>query len=352
MVSKANNIQWLDSLRTLALLGVIIIHISSPLVNMTYGKNMPYWWIGNVVDSAVRFAVPLFLMLSGATLLGKKYNLNEFYKRRFSRVLIPFLFWMVVYWIYRWVMLMPNQQPRELHGIVQWATGLFLTEGISKHFWYIYMILIIYLFVPFMGKGLRKLNMQVISNLILLWVVTTFALKSVPLNMYGWSGEYGSKLLGCFLYSGYLVLGYYLSKLPILSKRIRITAAGIFIMSVLVSAVTTYFFSKNAHKLDLSMYNYLSVNTIIQSIAVFMCIKDTRFKNKHTTGINHSISNYSYGIYLVHIMVIGVLFRNGIYWNFTYPLFSLPAIVIITLITSFGIIYILRKIPLGKYVAG
>lgn len=352
MVSKTNNIQWLDSLRTLALLGVITIHISSPLVNMTWSKNMPYWWIGNIVDSAVRFAVPLFLMLSGATLLGKEYSLGEFYKRRFSRVLIPFLFWMVVYWIYRWAMLMPKQQPFDFHCIIQWATGLFLKEGISKHFWYVYMIVFIYLFVPFLGKGLRKLNMPVISNLLLLWVVITFALKSVPLNMYGWYGEYGSKLLGYFLYSGYLFLGYYLFKLPVNSAKVRFSTAVIFLISVLVSAVTTYFFSLKAHKLDLSMYSYLSVNTIIQSIAVFMCIKDVSFKNKYTTGINRSISNYSYGIYLVHILVIGVLFRNGIYWNFTYPVISLPLMVVLVLICSFGIIFVLRKMPGGKYISG
>src|ERR1035437_9251813 len=169
MDSKTTNIQYLDTLRALAILGVIIIHISSPLVNMTYGKNMPFWWIGNVVDSAVRFAVPLFLMLSGATLLGKEYKLSEFYKKRFLRVLVPFLFWIMVYWVYRWIILSSKTQPHDFNSILKWATGLFLKEGVSKHFWYIYMIVFIYLFVPFMGKGLRKLDLNVISNLLLLW---------------------------------------------------------------------------------------------------------------------------------------------------------------------------------------
>ena len=101
MNSNISKIEWLDTLRTLATLGVIIIHISSPLVNMEYNKNMSFWWIGNVVDSAVRYAVPLFLMLSGATLLDKEFQLWDFYKRRFSRVLVPFLFWIIAYSIYR-----------------------------------------------------------------------------------------------------------------------------------------------------------------------------------------------------------------------------------------------------------
>ena len=319
---------------------------------MAYGKNMPYWWVGNVVDSAVRFAVPVFLMLSGATLLVKEYKLGEFYKRRFARVLIPFLFWMVVYWVYRWAMLKAWQQPHEPLAILTWAVKLFLKEGISKHFWYVYMIVFIYLFVPFLGKGLRKLNLSALSNILLLWVVLTFAFKSVPLNMYGWSEGFGSKLLGYFLYIGYLVLGYYLAQIPVSSQKIRFPVVVIYLLTVIVSAVTTYFFSQKAHRIDLSMYSYLSVNTIIQSIAFFMSIKDNEVKNRYLSFVQSTISSYSYGIYLVHIMIIGILFQNGIYWNLTNPLFSLPLLAIGVLVCSFMIIFVLRKIPGGKYISG
>ena len=352
MTAKTNNIQYLDILRTLAMLGVIIIHVSSPLVNMTYGKNMPYWWIGNVADSAVRFAVPLFLMLSGATLLGKEYNLGEFYRRRFMRVLVPFLFWIVVYWVYRWCMLLPKLQPHGFNDIMQWGTNLFLKEGVSKHFWYIYMILFLYLFIPFLGKVLRKITMPAISNLLLLWAVLAFLCRSMPLNIYTWGGDYTSKLLGYALFSGYLVLGYYLSRLPVSGFKTRLLFALVFLVSIAVSAVVTYFFSLKAHKLVLSIYSYLSINSLIQSIAIFMWMKDVSIKNKYISGINSAISNYSYGIYLVHILVIGILFNNGIYWSFAHPLLSLPLLTDMVLVCSFAIIYMLRKIPGGKYIAG
>jgi surface polysaccharide O-acyltransferase-like enzyme len=352
VADKTNNIQYLDTLRALAILGVIIIHISSPLVNMTYGKNMPYWWIGNVVDSAVRFAVPLFLMLSGATMLGKDYKTGEYYWKRIIRVLVPFLFWIAVYWIYRWITLLPKQQPHDFQTILSWAGNLFLKEGVSKHFWYIYMILVIYLFVPFMGKGFRKLNSKMMLNLLLFWVVLTFVCKSIPLNMYSWAGDYGSKLLAYLLYSGYLVLGYYLSELPFTSQKICHSAAVIFLFTVIISGIFTYIFSKHSHKPDLTMYSYLSINTIIQTIAIFMWVKNFSIKNKYIFSVQSTISNYSYGIYLVHIMIIGILFQYGIYWSFANPLISLPLLTGIVLVCSFGIIYLLRKIPFGKLVAG
>ena len=352
MAGKNSNIQWLDTLRSLAILGVIVIHISSPAVNMNWNKNLEFWWIGNLFDCAVRFAVPLFLMLSGATLLTKEYNLVDFYKRRFSRVLIPFLFWIVVYWIYRWSTLTAKLQPHEFRAILNWAANLFLQEGVSKHFWYIYMIVFIYLIVPFAGKWLRKLNVTAVSNLLLLWVVLTFLLKSTPMNMYSWSGNYGSKFLGYFLYSGYLILGYYLMKLRTNFPKIRLFAAITFILTLTFSTVFTYYLSSKSQKLNLTMYNYLSVNTIIQTISVFILFKDLIIKNKIISWITRTISDYSYGIYLVHIIVISLFFDRGIYWKFTYPLISIPALTLAVLVCSFAIIFILRKIPFLKHISG
>ena len=352
MNSKSGNIPWLDTLRALATLGVILIHVSTPVVKMSYGTHMEFWWIGNILDSAVRFAVPLFLMLSGATLLTKEYQLGDFYKRRLLRVFVPFVFWIIVYWIYRWWVLLPATQPKSFAGILQWGIDLFLKEGVSKHFWYIYMILVLYLFVPFLGRWLRNITMKWVLNILLVWVVLAFVCRAVPVNLYSWSGNYLSKLFGYFLYSGYLVLGYYLIKLQPPTWKVRPVAAIIFIITLLVSAVGTYLLSKQSAKLDQSLYGYLSINTIIQSVAIFMWIKDVEPRNKYLSLFWNTMSNYSYGIYLSHILVIGILFNNGIFWTMAHPLVSLPCITALTLICSFGIIFVLRKIPGGKYISG
>ncbi|MEI8084626.1 MAG: acyltransferase [Paludibacter sp.] len=347
-----NNIQWLDSLRSFATIGVIIIHVSSPLVNMSYGKNMDFWWIGNVVDSITRYSVPLFLMLSGATLLNKEYGIIEFYRKRVSRVLVPFLFWMLAYWVFRWAMLSFKQQPRSFEAILQWGIELFLKEGISKHLWYIYMILFIYLYVPFLGKILRKLSNSHILLMLLGWVIFSFICKSMSINQYGWSNGFGDKLLGYFLHTGYLVFGFYLSNLNFKPNNVKVYSVITFFLCAITTAILTYISSQNAHKLDLSYYGYFTPIAILQCSAIFLCVKDITVRNKFVLWLQNTISNYSYGIYLVHIMVIGIFFRYGIFWTMTHPLISLPLVSILTLITSCGIIFVLRKIPFGKYVAG
>ncbi|MBP1675948.1 MAG: acyltransferase 3 [Bacteroidetes bacterium] len=350
MSNGGDKIQYLDTLRAMAAVGVVVIHLTSALLNMTWIKNMPYWWVGNVVESLVRFSVPVFLMLSGATMLGREYVLKDYYKRRLLRVLVPFVFWMLAYWVFRWLMLKPAVRPSDFTGIMGWAVDLFLNEGISKHFWYVYMILFIYLFLPFVGKYLRRVNKRYLLVAIALWVVALFFVQKIPFNTYRWTGDYGSKLLCYLTYSGYLLLGYFLTTIDTQRYKIRPVSVAVFACTVLVAAVGTRLLS--GPKMNLSLYGNLTLNTILQSVSLFLLLKDTVITNSHVQKIVNTLSAYSYGIYLVHIMVIGVLFHYGIYWSFAHPVVSIPVLTVGVTTLSFGIIYLIRKIPGGRYVAG
>jgi surface polysaccharide O-acyltransferase-like enzyme len=345
------NIQYLDTLRAFATLGVITIHVTTPVLKMMYGGNMEYWWIGNSIDSTVRFVIAMFLMLSGATMLGKEYKLSEFYKKRMMRVLVPFLFWLVVYWIYRWSILTPKIQPKEFHSIIQWAINLFVNEGVSKHFWYIYMILVLYLFVPFLGKFIRKLHNSTVLIVLLGWILLNILFSHQIIQTSNWTYIL-LKTKDYFLYSGYLVVGYYLRNISFQTKKYRLLNIEIFLLTVIFSASATYFSSKNLHKLDMSFYGSLTLNTMFQSVALFLLVKDSTINNRISRRVINTISDYSYGIYLVHIMIISILYNHGIFWTMAYPLVSLPAIIILTLICSYMIIFVLRKIPKGKYISG
>ncbi|NLO72198.1 MAG: acyltransferase family protein [Porphyromonadaceae bacterium] len=353
MIESKNRIEWIDSLRVAAILAVITIHISSPIVKDMFDKNMTYWWIGNVLDSAVRFGVPLFLMISGALLLSRKYDLKDFYTKRIIRVLLPFLFYMIVYWIFRWSNLSPEAQSRTFNETVQWAAALFLKEGISPHFWFVYLILFLYIFTPMVGAFVRKLKPEMIVFLLAAWVLIGSISQGFPVNMYTWAGaDVFKKLYIYLLYMGYMVLGYYFYNIFYVSKNIRLTAAVLYLITVVVSALVVYFTSHTKGKLDLAFYSYLNLNTIIQTAAVFISMKHTKIRNKHIQKVTFLISDYSYGIYLIHVLVLGVLFNRGISWTMAHPLISLPVLLVLTLLVSMMIIFIIRKIPFGKWISG
>ncbi len=349
--NPSKNIQYFDTLRVIATLAVILIHVATPVVNMNFGRNTGFWIIGVVLDNLVRFAVPLFLVLSGATLLTKQFTLIDFYKKRMSRVLIPLLFWLPAYWLFRWFMLREWERPLGFDAIVRWGTDLFVREGVSVHLWFVYMILLLYLFMPFISKILKSASRKSIVVFLVLWL----ALNHLQLFGVFNTGSFSllfQKLYGYMLYIGYLVLGYYLQTLKSNCKLPMVSAFTLYLSTVVFASLVTYYLSVPSGKQTLTAMNTFTLNTFLQVIAVYFLLKNIEFKNKYLVLFIQMMSNYSFGIYLVHIMVISLFYRIGIFWTMTHPLISVPLVVILTLITSFIVIFLLRKIPFMARFAG
>jgi surface polysaccharide O-acyltransferase-like enzyme len=159
-------------------------------------------------------------------------------------------------------------------------------------------------------------------------------------------------LYGYALYAGYLVLGYYLHTSTVKINRQRLVAAIIFFITVVIACVATYFISKSNGKQTLTIMGSFTLNSFTQTIAIYYLLKDYEVKNKIANHIINLLSNYSFGIYLVHIMVISLFFRIGIFWTMAYPIISVPLVVLLTLLTSTIVIFLLRKIPFMARFAG
>src|ERR1039457_3873496 len=140
--AKPQNIDWINNLRLIALYAVIILHCSSPLL-MQYGKvPLADWWTADFLNATVRFAVPVFVMITGALLLHREYEIGDFLKKRLTRVVVPFLFWSLVYIWYSWY----NEE-------ITFGTNIkqvlhLLKYGSSYHLWYVYMLIGLYFFIP------------------------------------------------------------------------------------------------------------------------------------------------------------------------------------------------------------
>ena len=81
--TPSKRIFYYDVLRALAIIGIVFCHVSV----------CPNLYISVFFDCFRDFSIPIFVMLSGALLLGKKDTLIKFFKKRLSRLFIPFLFW-------------------------------------------------------------------------------------------------------------------------------------------------------------------------------------------------------------------------------------------------------------------
>lgn len=93
-----NRILYFDILNIFACICVVYMHCT---YNAVITDGAP-WVVSRIVTCVAKPAVPIFVALSGANLLNyrNKYDTKTFFKKRFSRILIPFVAWSVVYFIF------------------------------------------------------------------------------------------------------------------------------------------------------------------------------------------------------------------------------------------------------------
>ena len=87
---------YLDCLRILASLAVIMIHIQGAHWYTTEITTVE-WHTMNLFDSMVRWAAPLFAMISGALFLSKSQRIQKILGKNVLRILTAFLFWSLFY---------------------------------------------------------------------------------------------------------------------------------------------------------------------------------------------------------------------------------------------------------------
>ncbi len=86
----------LTKLRAIACIMVVLLHCAA----LDFYAFSSKWSAVVFYDSITRVAVPLFFMLSGATLLAKQEPLITFLKKRFIRIIPALVFWTIFYLIY------------------------------------------------------------------------------------------------------------------------------------------------------------------------------------------------------------------------------------------------------------
>ena len=339
--------EWISNLRVLATVCVVLLHVASSALYKYNQVPNSHWWIGNVYDSFVRFSVPLFLMITGTLLLSKQYVYPIFLKRKVLRIFLPFVFWTTIYIVYNFI------EPPQFNGKLasqsnfEWILQQ-AKDGSSYHLWYMYMLLGIYISIPFFAKIIAKVRKLYLGLFLVIWVLfISFSTSYTSNSNFEWNLWY---YLG---YLGYVVLGYYLSIINTKSKRIVAIAVVTFFIGLFITVYGTYYYTDKIGLFYKNYYSYLIPNVLLMAASVYVLLKNVDIKlNGVLKSARNIIDKHSYGIYLSHIFVLNYLIMYGIDWDLIHPLIGIPLTTIITLILSVAIVYLISKIPLGKYISG
>lgn len=336
-----NNIIWIDNLRAVSAIGIILLHVAARMSHHYGSIPDKSWWISNFYINIARFGVPVFVMMTGLLSLGKQYTFKHFTKK-LSRILIPFLFWSLIYIFFKILGIHYKDHVDLGFRFVIDYTYLELVSGASYHMWYIYMIIRIYLLYPIINQWIldsnpkQQLYFIVVCFLIFLIFYTFFS--TVYLVNY-------IKLYSEFL--GYLVLGYYLvrRKYEYSVKYYVYVCLTIYLLSYFGICFDTYITSK-MNNFYIEQYKPWD---LFQALSVFLLFFLVPIFNKKSNILSF-ISEYSYGIYLIHVLVMALVEQFGLSAYSFNPLFSIPITTLCTLLISIIILYTLDKLPLGKYI--
>lgn len=336
-----------DLIRTFAIVLVILLHASIEPVPAVVLPNsssaLIQWWSVNLYDSFARPCVPLFVMLSGALLLQPskvEEPLGVFFKKRVSRIALPFLFWMGVYFVWN---IFVNNQPLNSQTIIEGVLG-----GPYVHFWFFYMLIGLYLVTPLVRIFVAHSSRRLMRYFFVLWIVGA---AIVPLLNLLLGHNLNNNVFLITGYIGYFLLGFYLLNTRVQRKLLLFgvfvgfawTALGTYWVTATVGGSTQFFF-----------YDYFSLGVILSSTALFMLLSSVQYSKiqrrfPKLDRLIHYVSINSLGIYLFHFMVLETL-ENG-YLGFRIslatlnPIIEIPLLTAVTLAICLLVLYPLKKIP-------
>lgn len=337
---------YLDILRIVATFAVIMLHVAAQNWDMV-PVNTSAWRSFNFYDAIVRWAVPVFVMMSGVLMLGSERSLSQIFQKNILRIVVAFCAWSAFYTLLRQF----TEGGTALHFISRFLRG-------EYHLWFLYLIVGLYLVVPFLQKIVASVELS--KYFLLLSLVFTILIPQA-VSLVALFSEEAAGLIHNIItermnfyftlgYVGYFVLGYFLTHSRI-GKRaelmIYLLGAGGFGLTI---GGTAYLAGQTGLPNQL-FYGYLTGNVLCESLAVFVffqkhCSRGQKHvKMKKICAVG---AEYSFGAYLSHVAVLMTLEHFGLTTLSFPPVLSVPAISILTFGISYFISFLLHRIPIVK----
>ena len=302
--------QRINTIKILAIILVIFNHTYTYLFKFSEATN--FMKLEFVV---CRTAVPLFLMCTGF-LLNNKNNSLKITIKRITRVLIPLIFFSFLIWILR-------EKSINLTFFCN-----FIKAPIIEPYWYCYMLIGLYLIIPFLNKIIKNCSSLELLFLIILTICPTI-LSFIKINV----SDYWFMSNFSYILSYYLI-GALISKINYKSVYCKISFI-IFILLLLYGVL-------NYDNLNLFLIDNLFI--IILSVTLFLSVYGIPLLEKQK--ISGYISNLVFGVYLIHPIIQNKIFEIEIIQKIfnKSPNTGLILLQISIIICCFLLVYLFKNI--------
>lgn len=338
---KEKNIEYM---RVIACLGVVLIHLFKSAHDICKGMTQAQLFGCSAIVNNFRWCVPVFLMISGYLLLNPQ---KEMPISKIVRYIVRIAVVLAVFGTgFSMIELVFDEKTFNISMVIQAFLNM-LQGDTWNHLWYLYTLIVLYAFLPLLRGGVAMCK-----------DVGTF--KFICLVMFIWTSilpflESCGIKLGIYIHVGsvymlYMLLGYAI-KNQIIKIPTWISVAGV-VCSVIYLVGIAYCGEIIGMGIQDMWINHASIAVIIQSVSVFSLLLNLReIKNIALNQMMLSIAETSFGIYILHMFYINLIYKAfGINPADLGLIILIPAYIVVFILTYITV-WLLRKCPLiRKYI--
>lgn len=346
VISKRN--VHIDLLRITACFLIVLSHVSASNCEFLPIESIN-WKISHLFNSLGHSGTILFLFISGILLLPREYpyQAKKFFRKNFLTLLAAYLCWMIIYHAVGLI-----QRGDYSAAVLKDALLNILYGKASYHFWYIPMLLGIYLLLP-LFRSIALAGEKTVAYLVLLFLSLNILFPT--LFFFEFPYKY---LLKSFVdripftlvnhYVGYFFMGYLLSLLLSEKRLPRPRLTGMFLVTAGLAGALAGDYLLSIQ----NSYNSVAMNTLFSlplcciavGIYLFVCslpVKAAPPVLKVLTGI----SSLTFGIYMIHPLIVSFASRLFLSADMLSPLVTLPLGAVFSFLCSLLIVFLLSLIP-------
>jgi len=357
VVDPGRNLAFASYLRIAAMSAVVLIHSCSAIVGNSAIRFSNTWWVGTALDLGSSWAVPVFIMVSGALLLDVRpgEGARAFFARRLQRIAIPLVVAHVGYVAVRWFLL---KEHLTLAGIVR--DLLHATIYVQLYFFWI--ILGLYLITPLLRPALAgrtRSELIVIGAACIGWMWAVRAGAQLLAVVGAPTEIWQPAALTLFIpYIGYFVMGYALRDV-VLRGGALLGAIGLFLAA---DALVIWYYaigSRNAVVAVLASGGYQGLPVAMSAIAIFLIGRGlvhpfSAAAGPPLQGLMRHLGELSLGVFIVHVLFLRIAWSTQ---PFAFGLVkqSVPltiALWFIVTVVSFATCAVIARIPVLRRTIG
>lgn len=327
---------YLDMLNIFACICVIYMHCNG--IVHTYSNTIE-WKQSMVVETIAYWAVPVFFMISGATLLNyrERYDTKTYLKKRFIRIGVPFIVWSMIQLIWK-----VKLGKLTIECSISAFISALVNSKIENVYWFFIPLFAVYLSIPILSTLVKESRaFQYMIGLGFL----TYSVLPTACAVFGITYNNGLNFPLTGGYILYVLLGYYFSTQDF-SKRQRYIMYILAILGAGLRYFSTVFLTVGDQMYQ-TFWGYLNFPTVFLAVGVFVFFRywglKPFFHNPKVEKCISKISSTSFGIYLIHMIIMNIFWMYGVnVRGIKWRILGAPLIYII----CFVCVKIMQKLPI------